>query len=112
MAEQPEFEQDLGDVLYSSLKPYIILEQDLKFHNEELGEGFFGIVRKAEYLSKKMPVAVKFLKGRNTNFLSLIHIYQPRSEGDNVLGSVRPSVHLSVWVSVCALTAEPFDLRP
>ncbi len=74
MAEETEFERDLGDVLYSSLKPYIILERDLKFHNEELGEGFFGIVRKAEYLPKEMPVAVKFLKGRNTNILSLIHI--------------------------------------
>ncbi len=29
--------------------------------------------------------------------------YRPRSEGDNVLGSVRPSVR--------PLTAEPFDLR-
>ncbi len=33
--------------------------------------------------------------------------YRPRSEGDNVLGSVRPSVCLSVN----ALTPEPFDLR-
>ena len=31
------------------------------------------------------------------------HFYRPRSEGDNALGSVRPSVCLSV----CALTAEP-----
>ncbi len=38
--------------------------------------------------------------------------YRPRSEGDNALGSVRPSVRLSVRLSVCALTAEPFDLRP
>ncbi len=38
--------------------------------------------------------------------------YRPRSEGDNVLGSVRPSVRLSVSPSVTALTAEPFDLRP
>ena len=30
-------------------------------------------------------------------------IYRPRSEGDNALGSVRPSV--------CALTSEPYDLQ-
>ncbi len=65
MAEHTEFERDLGDVLYSSLKPYIILEQDLKFENEELGEGFFGVVLKAKYLPKRMPVAVKFLKGKS-----------------------------------------------
>ncbi len=35
--------------------------------------------------------------------------YRTRSEGDNVLGSVRPSVCPS---SVRPLTAEPFDLRP
>ena len=29
----------------------------------------------------------------------LILFYRPRSEGDNVLGSVRPSVHPSVRVS-------------
>ncbi len=34
--------------------------------------------------------------------------YRPRSGGDNVLGSVRPSV----CTSVRPLTAEPFDLRP
>ncbi len=33
--------------------------------------------------------------------------YRPQSEGDNALGSIRPSVRLSV----CALAAEPFDLR-
>ncbi len=64
MTEHNEFERDLGNVLYSSLKPYIILSQDLKFHNEELGEGFFGVVLKAEHIPRKMPVAVKFLKGR------------------------------------------------
>ena len=32
------------------------------------------------------------------------YFYRPRSEGDNVLGGVRPSVS--------ALTAEQFDLRP
>ncbi len=36
------------------------------------------------------------------------YLYRPRSEGDNVLGSVR----LSVRPSVSPLTAEPFDLRP
>ena len=36
----------------------------------------------------------------------LPNIYRPRSEGDNVLGSVRPSVCLCVY----ALTAEPFDI--
>ncbi len=35
------------------------------------------------------------------------HSYRPRSEGDNVLGSVRPSVRLFV----CALLSEPFDLQ-
>ncbi len=40
------------------------------------------------------------------------HCYRPRSEGDNRIGSVRPSVCLSVRLSVCALTAEPFDLWP
>ena len=33
---------------------------------------------------------------------------RPRSEEDNALGSVRPSV----FPFVCALTADPFDLRP
>ncbi len=28
-------------------------------------------------------------------------VYRPRSEGDNVLGSVRPSVRPSVCLSVC-----------
>ncbi len=63
MSEQAEFERDLGDVLHSSLKPYIIPARELKFHKEELGEGFFGVVLKAEYVPKKMLVAVKFLKG-------------------------------------------------
>ncbi len=40
------------------------------------------------------------------NILSFSN-YRPQSEGDNVLGSVRPSVRLSG----SALTAEPFDLR-
>ncbi len=35
------------------------------------------------------------------------HFYRPRSEGDNVLVSVRPSVRLFV----CALPAEPFDIK-
>ena len=40
-----------------------------------------------------------------------VHLcYRPRSEGDNVLGSIRLSVRLSVWMSVCALKAEPFDI--
>ncbi len=34
--------------------------------------------------------------------------YRPRSEGDNALGSVCPPAR----PFVCALTAEPFDLRP
>ncbi len=38
-----------------------------------------------------------------------IHFYRPRSEGDNVLGSVRPSVCLSVCQFVLALLFEPFD---
>ena len=38
--------------------------------------------------------------------------YRPRSEEDNVLGSVRQPVCLSVRPSVSALTAERFDLRP
>ncbi len=33
--------------------------------------------------------------------------YRPRTEGDNALGSVRPSV----CPFVCALTVEPFDIR-
>ena len=33
--------------------------------------------------------------------------YQPRSEGDNVLGSVRPSFRLSVRQSVCPTSALP-----
>ncbi len=36
------------------------------------------------------------------------YFYRPRSEGDNVLGCVRPSVR----PSVTTLTPEPFDLRP
>ncbi len=36
--------------------------------------------------------------------------YRPRSEGDNVLGSVRPSVRQSVRLSVRPLTAEPTTL--
>ncbi len=36
------------------------------------------------------------------------NIYRPRSEGDNVLGSIRPSI----CPSADTLTAEPFDLRP
>ena len=75
MAEHAEFEQDLGDVLYSSLKPDIIPARDLKFHNEELGEGFFGVVLKAEYLPKKMLVAAKFLKGtlvRDITWMSVL----------------------------------------
>ncbi len=35
------------------------------------------------------------------------YIYRPRSEGDTVLGSIRPSVCPSVCLSVNALTAEP-----
>ncbi len=38
--------------------------------------------------------------------------YRPRSEGDNTLSSVRPSIHLSVCPFVCALMAEPVDLEP
>ncbi len=40
-------------------------------------------------------------------YLILCPFYRPRSEGDNVLGSVRPSVRLSVRPSVRPLTAEP-----
>ncbi len=64
MANHAEIEQDLGELLHESLKPYIILDRDIKFEKEELGEGFFGAVLKAEYIPKKMPVAAKFLKGK------------------------------------------------
>ncbi len=58
-----EFEEDLGEDLYEALKPYIIPEQDLKFQKEALGEGFFGVVRKAEHIPKRKQYASKFLKG-------------------------------------------------
>ena len=40
--------------------------------------------------------------------LLVLFSYRPRSEGDNVLGGVRPSVR----PSVNTLTPEQFDLRP
>ncbi len=61
---------------------------------------------------------------RHSTWTGYANYYRPRSEGDNVLGSVRPSVRLSVRPSVrlsvrpsvrpsvTALTAEPFDLCP
>ncbi len=42
----------------------------------------------------------------NNNVYFNRNIYRPRSEGDNVIGSVR----LSVRVSIRALLFEPFDL--
>ncbi len=45
------------------------------------------------------------------SFLSPLH-YRPRSEGDNVLDSVCPSIRLSVRLSADTITAKPFDLRP
>ncbi len=44
--------------------------------------------------------------------LHIRHIYRPRSEGDNVIGSVLPSVRLCVCLSVRALLLDPFDLWP
>ncbi len=38
------------------------------------------------------------------------YFYRPRSEGDNALGSVRPSVHL--FVCLFGFTQATFDLRP
>ena len=58
-----EYEEDLGDTLYESLKPYILPREDLKFQREELGEGFFGVVLKAEHLPTNKQYAAKFLKG-------------------------------------------------
>ncbi len=40
--------------------------------------------------------------------LDILDFYRPRSKGDNVLDSIRPSICLSVR----SLTAELFDLRP
>ena len=33
-------------------------------------------------------------------------------QGENALGSIRPSIHVFGCVFVSTLTAEPFDLRP
>ncbi len=46
-----------------------------------------------------------------TNRPTEITDYRPRSEGDNALGSVRPSVRPSVCPFVCALTAEPLPVE-
>ncbi len=62
-----EFERDPGDVLYEALKPYIIPGKDLKFQREELGEGFFGVVLKAEHIPTRKQYAAKFLKGKLYN---------------------------------------------
>ena len=61
--EHEEIKQDLGDVLYDALKPYIIPGLNLRFQREELGEGFFGVVLKAEHILNKKQYAAKFLKG-------------------------------------------------
>ncbi len=43
--------------------------------------------------------------------LIIANYYRPRSEGDNVLGSVRPSVRPFVCLFVRALLFEPFDQK-
>ncbi len=75
-----EFEKDLGDSLYESLKPYIIPRADLEFQREELGEGFFGVVLKAEHLPTRKQYAAKFLKGNYIiNIISNVEIVSNNS---------------------------------
>ncbi len=55
-----------------------------------------------------VPISVFIICRRNAFlcvFIKTLTFYQPRSEGDNVLGRVRPSVRLYVR----ALLFEPFD---
>ncbi len=58
----------------------------------------------------QLPLIVKGNLQNENKILQTYPVLSTRSEGDNVLGSVRPSVRLSVHLSVSALTAEPFDL--
>ena len=45
-----------------------------------------------------------------SNRIALTCFYRPRSEGDNVIGSIRPSVCVSLDMFVRALLFELFDL--
>ncbi len=65
-----------------------------------------------EHKHKQNVVLLRNKKTMSDNQPNGTPNYRPRSEGDNVLGSVRLSVCPSVRPSVSALTAEPFDLRP
>ncbi len=54
------------------------------------------------------PLFLEIYYGSNPHFppllkikIHFVHFYRPRSEGDNVLGSVRPSVRPSVCLFVC-----------
>ncbi len=57
----------------------------------------------SEFSSSSCPFVCLFVR---LYALSWLNFYRPRSEGDNVLGSVRPSVRPSVCPSVSALTLE------
>ncbi len=61
-------------------------------------------LRKNSYIKQISKCIVAFIANVK------LHFYRPRSERDNALGSVCQT-H-SVCPFVCALTAEPFDLRP
>ncbi len=59
---------------------------------------------------EELPVPNAYTNSFEQITKELVYALGTGSEGDNVLGSVRPSVcpsvRLSVWMSVCALTAK------
>ncbi len=73
--------------------------------SKNIWSGFFETFSKENaYLSKSLVTFLYIFCYHFKNCMKLHSYYRPRSEGDNVLGSVRPSAD--------TLTAEPFDLRP
>ena len=58
-------------------------------------------------IEKDWIITVLELPGIPVRTVPSLVNFRQRSEGDNVLGSVRPSVRLSVRLSVDTLTAEP-----